>query len=449
MNKTTKSWGIVGGGILGMQLANRLAQQGHQVTILEAGSAPGGLAAAWEIGGQRWDKFYHVILLSDTTLRGLLDELGLGGELQWVEARSGFYTGGNLYSMSNTIEFLKFPPLSLIDKLRLGATIFYASKVKDWERLEGQHVGAWLEKWSGRNTFDKIWLPLLRAKLGDNYRHTSAAFIWATIQRMYAARRTGLKKEMFGYVKGGYARILEAFTRHLLAKGVRIVTDFKARSIYAESEGRVVAENQAGEALEFDEVIVTVPSAIAAEICPGISTSERDRHRQVEYLGVICASVLLKKSISPFYVTNITDPTPFTGLIEMSNIVAPAHFGGHSLVYLPKYVKKSDPIFRWSDEEVGVHFRDSLLGMYSHISEEDILSVQVARAPYVFALSTIHYSRKLPPVSTSVPGLHILNSAHIVNGTLNVNETLQLADRELPGILSRARRPVTVNSSHE
>jgi hypothetical protein len=54
------------------------------------------------------------------------------------------------------------------------------------------------------------------------------------------------------------------------------------------------------------------------------------------------------------------------------------------------------------------------------------------------ALPTLGYSEHLPPMSTSVPGLHIVNSAHIVNGTLNVNETIQLADRALPRILSAA-----------
>jgi NADPH-dependent glutamate synthase beta subunit-like oxidoreductase len=34
----SKKWGIVGGGIMGMTLAHRLAQQGHTVTIFE--SAP-------------------------------------------------------------------------------------------------------------------------------------------------------------------------------------------------------------------------------------------------------------------------------------------------------------------------------------------------------------------------------------------------------------------------
>src|SRR5207344_2824723 len=112
--------------------------------------------------------------------------------------------------------------LRLIDKLRLGGTIFYASKIKNWKRLEKIPVVDWLRKWSGKRTTEKVWLPLLRAKLGENYQFASAAFIWAIISRMYAARRTGLKKEMFGYVRGGYARILERFAEELTNADVSI-----------------------------------------------------------------------------------------------------------------------------------------------------------------------------------------------------------------------------------
>ncbi len=449
MNNTKKHWGIVGGGILGMQIANKLSQLGHEVTILEAGSSLGGLTAPWKLGEISWDKYYHVILLSDTSLRDLLAELGLEKELRWVETKTGFLTDRKLYSMSNSIEFLKFPPLSLIDKFRLGATIFFASRVKNWKRLEGIPVADWLRRLSGKNTFEKIWLPLLRAKLGENYRHTSAAFIWATIQRMYAARRTGLKKELFGYVAGGYHRILEVFTRRLLSQGVQVKTGFAAARVYASDEGDPAVESKQGETLTFDEIILTVPSPIAAGICEGLDKEELERHRQVEYLGVICASVLLKKSISPFYVTNITDDSPFTGVIEMTNIVDPEFFNGHSLVYLPKYVKKSDPMFSWSDEEIEAHFRKSLLEMYPGIEEADLIVMQVARVANVFALATLNYSENLPPVATSLPGVYILNSAHIVNGTLNVNETLQVADRELPAVLEAANYSRTINITHE
>src|SRR6185369_13627092 len=169
----------------------------------------------------------------DTHLRGLLGELGLEDDLVWKETRTSFYTDGKLYSMSNTLEFLRFPPLGLVDKLRLGFTIFYASKIRNWKRLEKVRVERWLRRWSGRRTFEKIWLPLLRAKLGENYRKASAAFIWAIIARMYAARRTGLKKEMFGYVRGGYARILECFGKRLRQEGVVLCVGERVSAVRA------------------------------------------------------------------------------------------------------------------------------------------------------------------------------------------------------------------------
>jgi protoporphyrinogen oxidase len=73
-----KKWGIVGGGIMGMTLAHRLAKQGHEVTIFEAAPELGGLVSSWKMGDVEWDKFYHVILLSDFGTRDILKEIGLG-----------------------------------------------------------------------------------------------------------------------------------------------------------------------------------------------------------------------------------------------------------------------------------------------------------------------------------------------------------------------------------
>ena len=214
-----KNIAIIGSGFLGLTLALRLAESGAKVTVFESASEIGGLASAWQIGDDMvWDKHYHVTLLSDSFTRKIVEEIGLEDEFEWVETKTGFYTDGKLVSMSNTLEFLKFPPLDLISKFRLGATIFYASRVKDWKALEKISVEDWLTKLSGKRTFEKMWKPLLKAKFGEAYKETSAAFIWATIQRMYAARNSGLKREMFGYVRGGYARVLERFGEHLTRK---------------------------------------------------------------------------------------------------------------------------------------------------------------------------------------------------------------------------------------
>ena len=215
-------WAVIGGGMLGMTLALRLAQQGRRVTLIEGAPNWGGLAGAWELGDIVWDRYYHVTLLSDAHLRKLLAELGLDDEIEWAQTRTGVFAQGRMHSVSNTLELLRFPVLGWLDVLRLGATILGASRIRDWRRLEQIPVAQWLARWSGQRTFERFWLPLLRSKLGDAYTETSAAFIWSTIQRLYAARRSGLKVEMFGTVGGGYARVLERLAQQLEADGAEL-----------------------------------------------------------------------------------------------------------------------------------------------------------------------------------------------------------------------------------
>ena len=84
-----------------MTLALRLAQRGFKVTILEASDRLGGLAAPTKIGPYTWDRFYHVILMSDSHLLDLLKQLNLTDQVHWRETKTGFYTDGKLYSLSN------------------------------------------------------------------------------------------------------------------------------------------------------------------------------------------------------------------------------------------------------------------------------------------------------------------------------------------------------------
>ena len=434
-NPTPQRVAIAGAGMLGMTMAHRMAAHGHDVTIFEASPNLGGLANAWALGDVIWDRHYHVTLLSDMHIRSLLSEIGLEKELQWVETKTGFYTDDKMYSMSNSVEFLKFPPLGLISKFRLASTIMYASKLKSWKKLEKIPVADWLKKLSGRKAFNKIWLPLLRAKLGENYRKTSAAFIWATIARMYAARRTGLKREMFGYVPGGYDRILQRLGTCLMDEGVKIETCQPIQLVRSEPKGKVTVETKEG-TQTFDQVVLTTTSPVISRVCPNLSDKEHEQHNGIQYQGIVCASALLKKPLDKYYVTNITDSwVPFTAVIEMSALVDKSEFGGRALVYLPKYVPPDDPMLTLPDDDIQERFLGALEKMYPHFSRSDVESFRISRVKNVVALSTLNYSENLPPMKTSMPGVFAINSAHIVNGTLNVNESVHLANETVKNLL--------------
>jgi len=432
-------WAVVGGGMLGATLALRLAGAGQEVTLYESAPELGGLASAWSIGDVVWDRHYHVTLLSDANLRRLLGELGIEEELRWVVTRTGCYSNGRLYSVSNTLEFLRFPPLRLIDRLRLGWTVFYASRVRRWERLEEVPVEKWLGRHSGSRALDQFWRPLLRSKLGDDYRRSSAAFIWAVIQRLYAARRSGLKREQFGYVPGGYARVLHRLAERLARAGVRLRLGAAVEAVGYDGSPYVTS---GGVVEHYDRVVVTTAAPVAARLVSGLTQAERQLLEQMPYLGIVCASLLLDRPLSPFYVTNITDPGfPFTGVIEMTALVDPAQFGGRHLVYLPAYLPAGHPLFDATDDEVRAQFLAALTRMYPDLRPEQVQHFRVSRVGLVLPVPTLGYSKRLPPQDTSLPGIHIVNSAHIVNGSLNVNETVGLAESAAKRLLAEMVRP--------
>lgn len=428
-------WGVLGAGMLGLTLAHRLVQAGHRVTVVEAAPELGGLTSAWRVGDVTWDRYYHVTLLSDVHLRAMLAELGLEREITWGVTNTNFYAGERLYPLNNVFDYLRLPVLGFIDKARLALTILYGNRIENGVALERLPVADWLIRLSGRRTYEKLWLPLLRSKLGPNHDKVSAAYIWSVIRRFYGARRGGMKTEMFGYVPGGYGRIIGALRSKLEAAGARIETGCPVQEVRRCEDG-IQVKTTTG-TLSFDRTVLTFAAPLAARMVPDLRNDERRRLDAIAYQGVVCASLLLTKPLGGAYLTYITDDTlPFTTVIEMSSLIAPAETGGRYLVYLPRYLPADDPFFERSDDDIERLFLDGLFRMFPHIGPDDVTAFRVSRTRQVLALATPDYSRNLPDMKTSVPGLWIANSAHIVNGSLAVNETVALADATAERLLA-------------
>ncbi|MGZ6996300.1 MAG: NAD(P)/FAD-dependent oxidoreductase, partial [Acidimicrobiia bacterium] len=160
-----------------------------------------------------------------------------------------------------------------------------------------------------------------------------------------------------------------------------------------------------------------------------LTEAERARLRGIEYQGIVCASLVLRSSLSSYYLTYLMDDLPFTAVVEMTALVDPKQLGGHALVFLPKYVGPEDPLFDVPDAEIEASFLAGLQQVFPRLDRADVLGVKISRVRRVFPIPTLGYSRRVPSMATSVPGLHLVSSAQIVNGTLNVNETVELAER--------------------
>ncbi|MEM7660514.1 MAG: FAD-dependent oxidoreductase, partial [Bacteroidota bacterium] len=330
--------GIIGGGFMGLALAEKLAAPGRSITVLERGTQLGGLATYHDFGGYFWDRFYHVILPSDAALIGFIEDIGLGKDLRWEQTYTGYYVNEKFYSISNSKEFLLFPPLGLISKFRLALTILMGSRIDDWKKMENMTVEEWLVKIGGRKTFEKFWKPLLLAKLGENYKRVSSVFIWTYIKRLFEARDSSAQKEHMGYLSGGYKRLFDQLEDRINGRGDRVLAGTTVESIQPAADGGLhVFAN--GEMEHFDKVIFTSPVNVLQKVAAPEMVEVRGNSQDVEYLGVICMVMATKREFNPYYVLNIADErVPFTGVIGMNTLVDTKETGGEHLTYFPKYV---------------------------------------------------------------------------------------------------------------
>ena len=135
---------IAGAGFTGLVCALHLLNAGYQVTLLEAiklyisAASP----ATADFKSFRWDRFYHCILTSDLCSESrLLEQIQLKDQLRWTATEVGFFSHGELHTMTKPADLLRFPHLSLWDKLRMAAGTIYAARLCGGTGLENISLG--------------------------------------------------------------------------------------------------------------------------------------------------------------------------------------------------------------------------------------------------------------------------------------------------------------------
>ncbi|NND15745.1 MAG: NAD(P)-binding protein [Eudoraea sp.] len=413
--------GIVGGGLMGLVLAYRISKLGAQVKVLESESQTGGLSTYYDFGNFQWDKFYHIIMPNDASLIRLFEEVGLEDQLNWNRAYTGYYANNSFYPLNSAKEFLLFPLLNLWDKIRLVYTIFYGSRISNWQKLEKVTVKEWLVRMSGKKNFEKFWSPLLLAKLGDNYKRVSGVFIWTYIRRLFKAREHPVNKDYMGYVNGGYKTLFNRLEELLNENQSSIELNVKVERILSKNGAGIEVQHSNTTEI-FDKVIFTAPSSVLEKVTTPELCEVIKKDKPIEYMGVICLVLTTRKAITPFYVLNLGDgKTPFTGVIGISTLVDLEQTAGEYLTYFPKYIPANHPYWAKSDEELKEVFLSGMRHLYPNFSEEDILSVHLNRAFKVQPLHVINYSELIPEIKTKHPDFFVLNTSQFVNSSVNNN----------------------------
>ena len=417
--------GIIGGGIMGLVLAYRLSKLGARIDVYEKDTQPGGLSTYKNYGKFFWDKFYHVIVPSDGSLIGLIEELGLGDQLNWRRAYTGYYVYKKFYPLNNAWDFLLFPLLNIWDKFRLVYTLLYGSRINNWRKLEKYTVKAWLVRMGGLKNFNRFWAPLLLAKLGENYKKVSGVFIWTYIRRMFKKHEYPVKKDHLGYVSGGYKTVFNRLVNLLEENGSKLHLGVDVSEIAPVENGKIKI-NYGRTTEEYDKVVFTAPLNVLERVTTTEVVRVVKKEQPIEYMGVICLVVTSKRAICPYYQLNIGDmDTPFTGVIGMSSLVDLEETAGEYLTYFPKYIPADHPHWSKSDSELTELFLRGVFDMYPDINRDDILNAYLHRAYKVQPLQLLNYSELIPEIKSNHQNFFVLNTSQFVNDSVNNNSVVR------------------------
>jgi protoporphyrinogen oxidase len=430
---TMPSVGIVGGGILGMTAALRLAQAGVRVALYERAPDLGGLVGAFDLGGRKVDRFYHVILPSDDRVRGLAEELGLGDRFRFRPTKVGFYDDGRLFSMTSPLEAMRFPLLRPHERVRLAAFVARCQLTKTYDRLDDLPLEDWLRRYSGGGVYDKLWRPLLDSKFDGDLSGLPATYIWARTRRMGSTRdKSG--GEVLGWLEGGYQTLIDALEARIRALGGEVHAGAAVDQITgtpAGATGLVVGGRQRA----FDHVLCTLaPPQARRLLAPALA--ERAPADHCRYLGVVSLLMRVSRSVSPYYHLNITDRrVPFTTVVETTHVVDPEHVGGH-LVYASKYVEPGHPLHEQPLEEIEREFLAKTRVIFPDLRDDEILDSVVQRARVTEPVHLVGGAKRLPDMFP-LDGLSLASTAHVYPEIVSGQGVIGVADRAVAGILER------------
>lgn len=414
---------VIGAGAMGLAAAHRAVTAGHEVTVLEAAPEPGGMAAHFDLGGLSIERFYHFVCKADRPTFALLEELGLGDAMRWRPTSMGYFTGGGLHPWGDPVALLRFPHLSLLEKLRYGLLMYVSTRRDRWDALEHVSARDWIVRWCGESVYRKLWKPLFELKFYEHADDISAAWIWTRIRRVGRSRRSLLQEEL-GYIEGGSETLVTALVAAIERGGGTIRLGDPAGKVRVE-EGRAVGvETQSG-FVPADAVIATVPTPFVSRLVPDLPESSRAAYDDIANIGVTCVVMRLKRSVTPHFWVNVVDPQmPIPGIIEFSNLRPVPD--GEAVVYVPYYMPVDNPLWARSDEAFLSEALSCLSRINPQITADDLVASHVGRLRYAQPVCPPGFAAKIPPVQTPIAGLQIADTCFYYPEDRGIAESVRL-----------------------
>ena len=414
---------VIGAGAMGLAAAYHAAKAGHAVEVLEAGAEAGGMAAHFDFEGTSIERFYHFVCRADAPTFALMEEIGLGDQMRWRDTSMGYFSGGKLHAWGDPVSLLRYPEVSLMARLRYGLLAFVSTKRERWDSLETTSARDWIVRWAGEEAYNKLWKPLFDLKFYQYADNVSAAWIWTRVKRIGRSRKSMFQEEL-GYIEGGSQTLVNRLVEQIEARGGILRLSTPARRVLSE-HGRVSGVEAVDGFHPADAVISTMPTPLVSAAVPDLPQEWKDKYDAIENIGVACLLFKLKRSVTPHFWVNISEPDiAIPGIIEFSNLRPLPD--GETIVFVPYYMPVTNEKFGWADDRLLDEAWGYLRRINPELVKEDVLARKVARLRQAQPICEPGFAAKIPPVETSIAGLQIADTCFYYPEDRGIAESVRL-----------------------
>lgn len=413
---------------------------GHAVDIYERWPDVGGQASAFDLGnGVFLERYYHHLFESDVEMTALHEEL-LPGQLEWHESSVAMYANERFWPFTTPLDLLRYGELGPLERARLGAAVLRLVRMRPTAKHEGTSALAWLRRWCGDRTVERVWAPLMFGKFGDEAPQVPLTWLRSklVLRRQRLAGR-GAARERLGYPRGSFRAIAVALAEDIRRRGGTVALDREVVAIEPTADGLRLrcapagayraplgaARADAGRDATADLALITTGTSVTRRLVawPAAFTRALDAWR---YRTAVVLLLELAEPFGRIYWTNVVDPdAPFLALIEHTNLVPAERYPARYL-YVSNYVAQDDPLVALSTDELVARYMPTLARMHPRFDRGRIQRAWSFREEFAQPVPTLKTREQLMPFGTPVANVFVANTTQIYPEDRGTNYSVRL-----------------------
>ena len=401
---------VLGGGVTGLSAAWDLQKNGNEVTILEKEGVVGGLAGGFWEKGWEWplERAYHHIFSNDQDIARFAKEVGFSPFIFQRPLTGALVKKGNnyrIFPVDSPIDFLLFPHLPILSKLRAGIVLAFLKYTPFLSLFEKTTSEAFIKKTMGEDVWKGLWQPLFRKKFGKYAEYILASFIWARINK---------RTPVLGYPEGGFQSFCTFVAKKFVEQRGGVVCDFTVEEIQKQKDTfLVVGKDKEGKLSQFvaDKIISTLPYPItlhiARRILPEGYAKQQNKRKYLFAINLILKG--REKVLEKAYWLNVgAKEILIMGIIQHTNFVSSAHYGGEEICYCAWYVDGDSPLLLKNEQEM-VDYVFPYLQLINPRLKTKPEVAKLSKAPYAQPIFDAQFATIDRSFTTPVPGFFIAN----------------------------------------